>query len=198
MLAKEVLNLLRISRPTLTKYVKTGLIRVEVKPNSRYDYNKEDVFKLFNKGVERKNYIYGRVSTHKQEQDLINQIEVLKQFCFSKGIRVDGVYRDIASGVSFNKRKDFFKLLEEIIDKRVENVIILYKDRLSRVGFELLSELFNYLHTNIIVVSEVGSEKLDSQEMLEELVSFLNCYPMQLHLSKKTQVIQSLLKKEDP
>ena len=35
------------------------------------------------------------------------------------------------------KRKDFFKLLDEIIDHRVERVVITYKDRLSRVGFDL-------------------------------------------------------------
>lgn len=41
MKAKEVLQLLRISRPTLTKYVKEGRIRVTVLPNSLYDYNEE-------------------------------------------------------------------------------------------------------------------------------------------------------------
>ena len=65
MLSKEVLQLLGISRPTLTKYVKTGLIRATELPNKRYDYNLEDVFKLFNKGVERKTYLYARVSTQK-------------------------------------------------------------------------------------------------------------------------------------
>ena len=35
MKAKEVLRLLRISRQTLTKYVKDGLIEVETLPNGR-------------------------------------------------------------------------------------------------------------------------------------------------------------------
>ncbi|BCS81808.1 hypothetical protein CaldiYA01_17680 [Caldicellulosiruptor diazotrophicus] len=39
MKAKEVLELLKISRPTLTKYVKEGKIRVTVMPNGFYDYN---------------------------------------------------------------------------------------------------------------------------------------------------------------
>ncbi|SET19902.1 MerR HTH family regulatory protein, partial [Anaerobranca gottschalkii DSM 13577] len=39
--SKEVLELLQISRPTLTKYVKEGLIKVSVLPNGRYDYDKD-------------------------------------------------------------------------------------------------------------------------------------------------------------
>ena len=39
MTAKEVLRILGITRQTLTKYVKTEVIRVEVLPNGRYDYN---------------------------------------------------------------------------------------------------------------------------------------------------------------
>lgn len=45
MKAKEVLELLKISRPTLTKYVKEGKIRVTVMSNGFYDYNEEDVYK---------------------------------------------------------------------------------------------------------------------------------------------------------
>ena len=39
MLSKEVLDLLKITRQTLTRYVKTGLIRTITLPNGRYDYN---------------------------------------------------------------------------------------------------------------------------------------------------------------
>ncbi|BCS82434.1 hypothetical protein CaldiYA01_23940 [Caldicellulosiruptor diazotrophicus] len=39
MKAKEVLELLEISKPTLTKYVKEEKIRVTVMPNGFYDYN---------------------------------------------------------------------------------------------------------------------------------------------------------------
>ncbi len=57
MKTKEVLNLLRITHKTLTKYVKNGTIRINILPNSRYDYNDEDVYKIFNKGVKRQTVI---------------------------------------------------------------------------------------------------------------------------------------------
>lgn len=61
-------------------------------PNGVYDYNEEDVYKIFMNGVERKTYIYGRVSTPKQNRDLENQIELLKQFCFNNGYKIHGVF----------------------------------------------------------------------------------------------------------
>lgn len=38
MTAAEVLRILQITRPTLTKYVKEKKIKVTVKGNGRYDY----------------------------------------------------------------------------------------------------------------------------------------------------------------
>lgn len=197
MRSKEVLQLLGISRATLTKYVKTGIIRVIELPNKRYDYNEEDIFKIFNKGVERKTYLYARVSTSKQKADLENQIALLKQFCFSNGYRISGIYSDIASGLSFEKRKDFFRLLDEVLDGRVEKVVITYKDRLSRVGFELFYHLFKKYHCEIIVMSEIGSEKLDSEEVFEEIVSLLHCYSMKLYSKRKAGRIKKVLEEDD-
>lgn len=197
MLSKEVLQLLGISRPTLTKYVKTGMIRATRLPNKRYDYNSEDVFRLFNKGVERKTYLYARVSTQKQKADLENQVAMLKQFCFSNGYRISGIYSDIASGISFEKRKDFFKLLDEVLDGRVEKVVITYKDRLSRVGFDLFYHLFKKYHCDIIVMSEIGSVKLDSEEIFEEIISLLHCYSMKLYSKRKAKKIKEVLEDDD-
>ena len=194
MKAKEVLELLQITRPTLTKYVKEGLIEVTTLPNGRYDYSKESVYKIFNKGVKRKTYIYARVSTTKQKKDLENQIDMLKQFCFSNGYEVSKVYSDIASGISFEKRKDFFKMLDDIISGKVERVIISYKDRLSRIGYELFYYLFKKYNCEIIVMSEVGSEKLDSEEIFEEIISLLHCYSMRLYSKRKGQKIKEILK----
>ena len=193
MKSKEVLELLQITRPTLTKYVKEGLIKVNILPNGRYDYDKDSVYKLFNKGVERKTYIYARVSTPKQKADLENQIQMLKQFCFSNGYCISRVFSDIASGISFEKRKDFFKMLDDVIAGKVERIVITYKDRLSRVGFELFYHLFKKYNCEIIVMSEVGSEKLDSEEIFEEIISLLHCYSMKLYSKRRGQKIKKIL-----
>lgn len=196
MKSKEVLELLQITRPTLTKYVKEGLIKTTTLPNGRYDYDKESVYKLFNKGVDRKTYLYTRVSTPKQKPDLENQINILKQFCFSNGYCVNKIFSDIASGISFEKRKDFFKMLDDIVAGKVERIVITYKDRLSRVGFELFYHLFKKYNTEIIIMSEVGSQKLDSEEIFDEIVSLLHCYSMKLYSKRKNKKIKEIIQPE--
>ncbi len=197
MKSKDVLNLLRITRQTLTKYVKEGVIKVAVLPNGRYDYDAESVYSFLNKDIKRKTYIYARVSTAKQKPDLENQIEMLKQFCFTNGYIISGIFSDVASGISFEKRTDFFKLLDDVIGNKVERVVITYKDRLSRVGFDLFYHLFKKYNCEIVVMSEVGSEKLDSQEIFEEIVSLLHCYSMKLYSKRKVQKIKEVLSEDE-
>jgi predicted site-specific integrase-resolvase len=155
------------------------------------------VYKLFNKGIDRKTYLYARVSTPKQKPDLENQVNMLKQFCFSNGWSVNKVFQDVASGISFEKRKDFFNLLDDVTNGKVERVVITYKDRLSRVGFELFYHLFKKYHTEIIIMSEIGSQKLDSEEIFEEIVSLLHCYSMKLYSKRKGQKIKQILDEKE-
>ena len=88
-------------------------------------------------------------------------------------------------------------MLDDIIFGKVERVIITYKDRLSRVGFELFYYLFKKYHCDIIVMSEVGSQKLDSQEIFEEIVSLLHCYSMKLYSKRKCQEIKEIIEESD-
>ncbi len=196
MKAKEVMQILRISNPTLSSYVKRGLIKTTTMPNGRYNYDEESVYAFLNAGVPRKVYLYGRVSSSNQKKDLISQIEMLKQYCFSNGIKIDGVFQDIASGISFENRKEFFKLLDDVINRKVKAVYITYKDRLSRVGFDLFYHLFRRFGTEIVVISEVGSPKLDSEEIFEEIVSLLHCYSMKMYSKRRVAKIKEVLEDE--
>ena len=197
MKAKEVLQVLQISRPTLARYVKDGKLKVTLKGNGQYDYDVDSVYRMLNKDIERKTYIYARVSTSKQKKDIENQVRLLTNFCFQNGYVINGVFQDVASGLSFKKREQFFELLDEVLAGRVKRVVITYKDRISRVGFELFTYLFKKFGCEIIVLSEIGSEKLDSEEIFEEIVSLLHCYSMKLYSSRRVKKIKEILEDDD-
>ena len=193
MKSKEVLNLLKVSRPTLTKYVKSGIIKVKTMPNGLYDYDKQPVMALFNEDIPRNTYIYAGVSAQKQKAGLDNQIELLKRFCFERGYSISEIFSDVAGGISFDKRKDFFIMLDKIIDGRCERVAVTYKDRLSRIGFGLFKHLFERFSCEIAAMSEVGSKKLDSEEIFEGIVSLLHCYSMKLYSKRKIPKIKEVI-----
>lgn len=196
MKAKEVLKLLRCSRPSLTKYLKQGKLKAKLLDNGYYDYEEKSVYDFLNKDINRKTVIYARVSTKKQKNDLKNQIELLKNFCFQNGYTINEVYSDIASGITFENRIDLFKLVDEIINNKIEKVIITYKDRLSGTGFDFFKTLFNKFGCEIIVISEVGSNKLDREEIFEEIISLLHCYSMKMYSKRKNNKIKELIFEE--
>ncbi len=72
MKAKEVLKVLNITRPTLSKYVKDGLILVDSEVNGQYNYNADSVNALLtNKEPVKKN--------SKEFKDLVDSIEDILQ-----------------------------------------------------------------------------------------------------------------------
>ena len=63
--------------------------------------------------------------------------------------------------------------------------------------FGLFVYLFKKFGCEIIVMSEIGSEKLDNQEIFEEIISLLHCYSMKLYSSRKAKRIKEVLEEDD-
>ncbi len=189
MKAKEVMELLRISRSTLNRLRWENKIKVNKLPNGYYDYDEKSVYeyllKTTGKPVKRKTVLYARVSTNKQRRDLENQLELLKQFCLNNGWTIDGIYKDTASALDFDNRKDFNELFREILNYRIEKVVITYKDRLTRTGFNFFENLFRSYGTEIIVINNYTNEKSDTEELMEEIFTLLHSFSMKFYSSRR-------------
>ncbi|UOR37548.1 IS607 family transposase [Helicobacter pylori] len=189
MKSKEVLKILKISRVTLWKYVKSGKIRVKQEPNGYYIYNDSDVYSLA--GIEdgRLNVVYARVSTQKQKQDLQNQIENCISFINAKGISVDSIYSDIKSGMSLD-RKGFMELLNAVMAFKIKAVYISYKDRLARLSYELVEKLFSDYGTKIVIINQCESISLE-QELFEDIMQTIHSFSMKMY--SKHRIAKKLL-----
>jgi len=186
MKSKEVLQFLKISRPTLTKYVKNGTIKVTRLDNGYYDYDDSSVFKFSKKDL-RYNYIYSRVSTYKQKNDLENQINLLKLYCSKNKICIDKVFSEISSGIDFD-RKQFSLLLTDVMSYKVNNVYITNKDRLTRLSFKTLENIFNKFGTKIIIINETNKiNKNESDEILEELISLIHIFSTKIYSERHSK-----------
>ena len=190
MKASKVLEVLRISRITLKRLRDKGIIKAVRKPNGHYEYDEKSVYeyllKSTGKQIERKTIIYARVSTRKQKKDLENQIELCKQFCISNGWKIHGIYKDIASALDFDNRKDFNQLIQEIMQYKVERVVISFKDRLTRTGFNFFENLFKTFGTQIVVINDYTNEKSDTEELMEEIFTLLHSFSMKFHSKRRT------------
>ena len=194
MKAKEVLKILKISRPTLTKYVKEQKILVQELPNGFYDYDEDSVLKVAKISTERNSVIYARVSTPKQKKDLENQIQTITEYANKNGYKIDGVYSDISSGLDYD-RKSFSELLNLILERKVKNVFIKDKDRLTRVSFDLWKNLFKQFNCNLIVVNETQNNETEEKEIFADIISLLHCFATRMFSPRRKKKIS--LVKED-
>ena len=108
---------------------------------------------------------YCRVSSHKQKDDLERQIDNVKTYLLAKGQPFE-IISDIGSGINY-KKKGLQELIGQISQNQVEKVVVLYKDRLLRFGFELIEYIASLYNCEIEIID--NTEKSEQQELVEEI-----------------------------
>ena len=131
---------------------------------------------------------YARVSSRKQEDDLNKQIENLKTYMFAKGYSFEMI-TDIGSSVNYS-RNGLTKLLERIHNGEVSKVVVLYKDRLVRFGFELLETVCKLNDCEIEIVD--NTPKINEDELLNDLVKVVNVFGSELR-GKQSKLIKQFV-----
>lgn len=184
MKSKEVRDVLGVTQKTLNNYIKRGLLNPTIINSRHYEYDREEVYSLIKKTNKRLNYTYSRVSLPKQKNDLSSQTQRLYDYATSNGYQIEEQLEDIKSGIDFNNRKNFKKLLELVVEEKVDTVFVENRDRLSRFGFELIETLFN-LHGSKIVVLSNAENKTYEQELTDDLISIMHYYSMKSYSNRR-------------
>lgn len=117
--------------------------------------------------------IYCRVSSQSQKKDLISQVERCENFASSRGLTVEKVYREVASGMN-DKRGELIRML----DARPQVILVENKDRLTRFGFNYLEVLLAKLGCKIVVIHET---KEDERDLMKDLVSVITSFCCRLY-----------------
>jgi len=185
MKAKEVLEILKISRITLTKYHRIGLIKIDSTINGQYNYNEESVYALVGlkkKKQKKSNVIYSRVSNLPKKY-LDEQNKRLLDFCTSKGLEITTIYSDIKSGMNFD-RKDFQSLILEIVKGKIGIIVVENKDRLARFGFELFESFCKFYKTTILIANKL-TEQFYEEELTQDLISIIHHFSMKSYSHRR-------------
>ena len=179
---REACRRLGIHFVTLKRWIYSGKIRAVKTPTGRWMIPESEVERIIGgkeEVEEVRAVIYARVSSSDQKSGLERQIEYLTQYCTAKGYRVVDVLSDIASGLKTN-RGGLQKLFNRVVNKQVDVVVITYKDRLTRFGFEYLEYFFRRYGVKIEVV--YGEEPKDAyQELVEDLLAIVTSFAGKLY-----------------
>ena len=197
----EFAELIGVTQQTLRNWDKAGKLKPSHIGKSGYRYYSQQQLRYYlglkgeNPAI-RKVVGYCRVSSNKQKDDLERQIENVKTYMIAKGYSFD-VVTDIGSGINYNK-KGLNQLIDMIVASEVEKIVVLYKDRLLRFGYELIENLCNKYGTTIEVID--NTEKTEEQELVEDLVQIVTVFSCKLQgrrANKAKKMIKELLEDDN-
>lgn len=192
---------LGVSIQTLRNWDKEGKLKPTYVTENGYRYYSEDLLNKFrniknvNK-IKKKNILYARVSTKNQKDELNRQIDNLKQYAYSKGYSFE-IITDIGSGINY-KKEGLLKMINLVECGEVDRIIVLYKDRLIRFGYDLIEYICKLNDTKIEIVDNSTISK--EQELTEDLIQIITVFANKLYgaRSKKTiNLIKSVKENAD-
>lgn len=101
------------------------------------------------------------------------------------------IIEDIGSGLNLNKR-GIRKIINMAIQGKINNLVVAYKDRLTRFGFELIESLIkDYSNGNIIVLNKLKSLKPE-EELVNDVMALMNVYVAKMNgLRRYNKIKQS-------
>ena len=165
------------------KYLKEKQCESEkLKYNTSYCDDLENLNNIKNK----LNICYVRVSSINQKDDLERQKEMMVKL-FPSHIIIE----DIGSGLNLNKR-GIKKIINLAIEGKINELVVAYKDRLTRFGFELIEELIiKYSNGKIKILNE--KELIEpEEELVKDVLSILNVYVAKMNGLRKYNKLRKI------
>jgi putative resolvase len=187
---KDACEILGIHYHTLYKLAKDGKIE-NIKIGSRQLYN-VDKYIRENKieKTNRRKICYCRVSSSKQKEDLKRQIEymTIKYPTYE-------IISDIGSGLNF-KREGLNKIIDGAIKGEIEIIVVAYKDRLARFGYELVEKIIKDYSNGIIKIENKKEEETPEDEISKDILAIMNVYVAKMNgLRKYKKQIKQTIEK---
>ena len=124
---------------------------------------------------------YARVSSHDQKADLERQAALLETYCAAHGW-TSLVIRDLGSGVNYRKG-GLHQLLEMVIERRLQRLVLTHKDRLLRFGAELVFTLCELRGIEVVVIHQ-GEQPSFEEELAQDVREIITVFSARLYGSR--------------
>lgn len=191
---KKASLLIGVHQRTLHSWDKKGIIDTIRGPGGRRLYNVKKYKVMYenesdsdgdsdsdseNENNNKLNIVYTRVSTYGQKDDLKRQ----KKYMQKK--YPDYTYiEDIGSGINFN-RKGFRKIIKLAIEGKINELVVAYKDRLTRFGYEFVEDLIKEYSGGSIKVLNKTIELEPEIELAKDVLQVLNVFTAKMNGIRK-------------
>ena len=190
--SKSVTKILGVTAQTLRNWDKEGKLKPSYIKSNGYRYYSEDSILSYTQERKTKKDLnvigYARVSSKKQSDDLDRQVNNLKLYLDNK-YQTYEIITDIGSGINYTK-KGLQLLIEKINKKEVDIIVVLYKDRLLRFGFELIEYFARINNVKIEALDKVN--KTQDEELVEDLIQIITVFSCKIQGKRKNKTKELL------
>jgi len=93
------------------------------------------------------------------------------------------IISDIASELNFN-RSALNKIIKYALNGEINELIVAYKDRLARFGFDLINTIIKESSNGKIIILN-SSDDFPQEELTKDLVSIINAFSAKLNGMRK-------------
>lgn len=129
-----------------------------------------------------KTIVYARVSSSDQRNtNLQTQAERMEQFCIANGWVVDGVVKEVGSGLNDSRKK----LLSILKDPTVKRIVVEHRDRLTRFGFNYLETMAQNEGFEIIVANNTLDN--DKDDLMADFTAIITSFCARLYSKRRAQ-----------
>ncbi len=189
----EVGRIFGVTRAAVIKWIRTGKIRaIEVHGRWRIPYSEVERLLRGEALRPRRVAIYARVSGSTQRDDLERQLRALREWIRKTYDNVENVeVIDIGSGINV-KRIGLWRLVEMTRRRQIDAIVVAYRDRLTRFGFEYLKELFRAYGVRMVVAFK-EEPKDYMQELVEDLVAIVTSFAARIY-GKRSKKYERVVK----
>ena len=176
-------KMLGVSVQTLRKWEASGelLPARKTKGGTRY-YAVADLMGYRN--ADAPTVCYARVSRPDQQAALERQQAVLEAYCAAKGWRTH-VIQDLGHGMNCRKQ-GLQELLELILRRRMRRLVLTHKDRLLRLGSELVFTLCELQGIEIVVIHQ-GEPPAFEEELAQDVREIIAVFAARLYGARSRQ-----------
>jgi len=180
---KEASKILGVHQRTLYNWDSNKLIEVIRTPGNKRLYNvskylrekKEVLCNVIDPNdLDKMNgkfkIVYVRVSSLGQRNDLFHQKSILVE-AYPEYL----VIEDIGSGMNLNRR-GLRKIISLAIAGKIDEVVIAYKDRLTRFGYELIEDLIKEYSNGKITILNHKDDMEPEEELMSDMLEIMNVF----------------------
>ncbi len=191
---KEASKILGVHQRTLYNWDEKGYIETIRTPGNKRLYNVKKFIKLRDEKKEQHNEDdlekidiskgkikigYIRVSSNGQKDDLERQRkDMITRYPYHV------IIKDIGSGLNLNRR-GLRKIIDLAIEGKVDELVVLHKDRLTRYGFDLIKDIIKKYSNGKVIIVYKKEEQTPQEEIVDDVLNVMNVYVAKMNGIRK-------------